>query len=45
MLNITSEISINATKKSHIINNDIRINDETWNKIVRNTIESSNADD
>ena len=44
MLNITSENSIDAMKKSNIINKNIRIDDEVRNEIVRNIVESSNAD-
>ena len=45
MLNITFENSINAMKKSNIVNKNIRINDEIRNEVVRNTAESSNTDD
>ena len=34
MLNITFENSIDAMKKSNIINKDVRINDEIRNEIV-----------
>ena len=44
MRNITSESSINAMKKSNIINKKVEISDEVRNKVVRNTIESLNAD-
>ena len=40
MLNIVSENSIDAMKKLNIVNKDVRINDEVWNKTVWNTIES-----
>ena len=43
MLNITSENSIDAIKKSNIINKNIRVNDEVWNEVARNIIESLNA--
>ena len=43
MLNITSENSIDATKKSNIVNEDVRIDDEIWNETARNIVESSNA--
>ena len=42
MLNITSENSIDAMKKSNIINKDVRIDDEIRNKVVQNTAENSN---
>ena len=45
MLNITFENSIDAMKKSNIINKNVRINDEIRNKAARNTVENSNADD
>ena len=44
MLNITFENSIDVMKKSNIINKDVRVDDEVRNKIARNIIESSNAD-
>ena len=44
MLNITSENSIDAMKKSNIINKNVRIDDKIWNKVIQNTVESSNAD-
>ena len=44
MLNITSENSIHAIKKSNIINKNIQINNKVWNEIARNIAESSNAD-
>ena len=43
MLNIMSENSINAIKKSNIVNENVRIDDEVWNKIVRDIAESSDA--
>ena len=42
ILNITSENSIDAMKKSNIVNKDIRIDDEIRNEIVRNIVESLN---
>ena len=44
ILNITFENSIDAMKKSNIINKDIRINDEIRNEVARNIAESLNAD-
>ena len=44
MLNIMSENSIDAMKKSNIINKDIRINNKIRNEAVRNIVESSDAD-
>ena len=44
MLNITSENSIDAMKKSNIINKNVRIDNEVWNEAARNTIESLNID-
>ena len=44
MLNIASENSINAMKKSNNINKNARIDDEVWNEVVRNIAESSNVD-
>ena len=43
MLNITSENSIDAMKKSNIINKNVRIDDEIRNKVARNIAESLNA--
>ena len=43
MLNITSEDSINAMKKSNIINKNVRIDNKVRNEIVRNAVESSDA--
>ena len=43
MLNITSENSIDAMKKSNIINKNVRVNDEIRNEVVRNITENSNA--
>ena len=40
MLNIASENSINAKKKSNIYNKDIRIDDEVRNEIAQNTAEN-----
>ena len=45
MLNITPENSIDAMKKSNIVNKNVRINDKIRNKVVRNIVESLNADD
>ena len=45
ILNIKFENSIDAMKKSNIVNKDIRISDEVKNEIVRNTAESSNIND
>ena len=45
MLNITSEDSIDAMKKSNIINKNVRVDDEIWNEPVRNIAKSSNAND
>ena len=44
MLNIASENSIDAMKKSNIVNKDVWVDDEVRNEAVRNTIENSNAD-
>ena len=44
MLNITSENSIDAMKKSNIINKNVRIDDEIRNEVARNIAESLNAD-
>ena len=44
MLNITSENSIDAIKKSNINNKNVRVDDEIQNEIVRNITENSNAD-
>ena len=43
MLNITSENSIDAMKKSNIVNRNIRIDDEIQNEAVQNIVESSDA--
>ena len=43
MLNVASENSIDAMKKSNNINKDARIDDEIRNKAVRNIVESSNT--
>ena len=44
MLNMTSENSIDAMKKSNIINKNVRIDDKIWNEVVRDIAESLNAD-
>ena len=44
MLNILSENSIDAIKKSNIINKNVRIDDEIRKKIIWDTAESLNAD-
>ena len=44
ILNITFENSIDAIKKSNIINKNVRMNDEVRNKVARNIVESLNAD-
>ena len=41
---MTSENSIDAMKKSNIINKNVRIDDKVRNEIVQNIVESSNAD-
>ena len=43
--NITFENSIDAMKKSNIVNKNVRINDEVRDKATGNIIENSNADD
>ena len=43
MLNITFENSIDAMKKSSIINENVRIDDKVWNEITQDIVESSNA--
>ena len=43
MLNITSENSIDAMKKSNNVNKDTRIDNEVQNEAVQNIVESSNA--
>ena len=45
ILNVASGNSIDAIKNSNIVNKDVRINDEIWNKVVRDIVESSNIDD
>ena len=45
MLNITFKNSIDAMKKSNIINENVRINDEIRDEIVRNIIQNFNTDD
>ena len=42
MLNITSENSIDAMKKSNIVNKDIWVDNEIRNEIARNIVESLN---
>ena len=44
MLNITSENSTDAIKKSNIINKNVRIDDEVRNEVVRDITESSDID-
>ena len=44
MLNITSENSIDAMKKSNIVNKNVRVDDKIRNEVVRNIAESSDAD-
>ena len=44
MLNITFENSIDAMKKSNIVNKNVRIDDEVRNETVRNIAENLNAD-
>ena len=44
MLNIAFENSIDAMKKSNIVNKDVRVDDEIRNKVVRNIVENSDAD-
>ena len=44
MLNITPENSIDAIKKSNIVNKDVRVDDKIQNEIVRDIAESSDAD-
>ena len=43
MLNVASENSINAMKKSNNVNRNIRIDDEVRNEATRNTAESSDT--
>ena len=43
MLNIAPEDIIDAMKKSNNVNKDARIGDEIQNEVVRNTVESSDA--
>ena len=45
MLNLMFENSIDAIKKSNIVNKDIRINDEIRNEVVRNIIKNLNVND
>ena len=44
MLNVTSENSIDAIKKSNNVNKDVRVDDEIRNKAARNITESSDTD-
>ena len=44
MLNVTSENSIDAMKKSNNVNRNARIDDEVRSEAVRNTAESSDTD-
>ena len=44
ILNITSENSIDAMKKSNIVNRNVRIDNEIRNEAVRDIAENSNAD-
>ena len=44
MLNIAPENSIDAMKKSNIVNKNVRIDDEVRNETVRNIAENLNAD-
>ena len=43
ILNIASENSIDAIKKSNNVNKDVQVDDEIRNKAARNTAESSDA--
>ena len=43
MLNITFENSIDAMKKSNIVDKNVRIDDEIRNEVLRNIAESSDA--
>ena len=43
ILNITSENSIDAIRKTNIINKNVRVDDKVRNKITRNIVESSNV--
>ena len=43
LLNIAFENSIDAIKKSNIINKNVRIDDEIRSEVVRNIVESLNA--
>ena len=45
ILNVTFENSINAMKKSNIVNKNVQISDEVRNEVVRNTAGSLNAYD
>ena len=44
MLNITSENSIDAIKKSNIVDKDVRVDNEVRSEIVQNIAENLNAD-
>ena len=44
MLNVASENSIDAMKKSNNVNRNARIDDEIRSEVARNTAESSNTD-
>ena len=44
MLNVASENSIDAMKKSNNVNKDARIDDEIRSEAVRNIVESLNTD-
>ena len=44
MLNVTSEDSINAMKKSNNINKDARIDDKVRNETARDIAENSDTD-
>ena len=43
MLNIASENSIDAMKKSNIVNKDVQVDDEVRSEVARNIVESSDA--
>ena len=45
MRNIASENSIEATKKSNIVNRNVQIINEFWNETARDTAESLNVND
>ena len=44
MLNIALENSLDAIKKSNIVNKNVRIDEKVRNEVTRNIVESSNAD-